>query len=247
MTNFRIIPISTIDKKQIIDSITTIGQNSSLDAKSIHLVNAYTCVLFAEMTANNPLIGEHNINLIDGFWLERHLNLKSRKSGLSQIRGPGLFRSFLEQPEAAALKHLFIGSTLANQVLLRKAISTVNPSLQKMEFLCPPFEEMTDQYLDQIVADVKSSAPDIVWVGMGTPKQDYIGSEISSRLGITSICVGAAFDFMAGSVKEAPRFFQKFGIEWLYRLIKEPKRLWKRYLWGNMVFVFLCLKDWTFR
>ncbi len=247
MTSFRSIPISTIDKRQIIDSITGIGKDSSLDAKSIHLVNAYTCVLFAEMAGNNPLLSQHSINLIDGFWLERYLNLKYRKSGLSQIRGPGLFRSFIEQPDAASLKHLFIGSTLANQVLLRKAISEVNPALKKMEFHCPPFEDMTDEYVNKIVADVKSSAPDIVWVGMGTPKQDYIGSQISSRLGITSFCVGAAFDFMAGSVKEAPRFFQKFGIEWLYRLIKEPKRLWKRYLWGNLVFIFLCLKDWTLR
>jgi N-acetylglucosaminyldiphosphoundecaprenol N-acetyl-beta-D-mannosaminyltransferase len=79
---------------------------------------------------------------------------------------------------------------------------------------------------------------------MGTPKQDYLAEELSRLTGITTVCVGAAFDFISGTKKEAPLFVQKIGMEWLFRLLTEPKRLWKRYIFGNLVFGYLCIKDW---
>ena len=83
---------------------------------------------------------------------------------------------------------------------------------------------------------LKSDA-EIVWVGLGTPKQDYEAARLAGRLSMVFIAVGAAFDFVAGHKNEAPTLVQRAGLEWAYRLISEPRRLWRRYLFGNVRFL----------
>ena len=89
---------------------------------------------------------------------------------------------------------------------------------------------------------VKNGA-DVVWVGLGTPKQDVFVDAYRDRLGAALVAVGAAFDFHAGAKKQAPRWVQKIGMEWAFRLLAEPGRLWKRYLVGNTRFVWGVLRD----
>ena len=89
---------------------------------------------------------------------------------------------------------------------------------------------------------LKESKAQVVWVGLGTPKQDFVVHEISKQMPITAIAVGAAFDYLAGTLAETPKVIQKIGFEWLYRLIKEPRRLWRRYLLGNIKFIWISIK-----
>jgi N-acetylglucosaminyldiphosphoundecaprenol N-acetyl-beta-D-mannosaminyltransferase len=84
--------------------------------------------------------------------------------------------------------------------------------------------------------DIRSASPDIVWVGLGTPKQDFEVSRLASE-GFMAIAVGAAFDFSAGTKKTAPSWMTTAGLEWLYRFGSEPRRLWRRYLVGNVIFL----------
>ena len=101
----------------------------------------------------------------------------------------------------------------------------------------PPFRELSATELKEQDERIRSSGATCVWVGLGTPKQDYEVSRLAAALPVTALAVGAAFDFLAGSVPQAPRWLQRSGLEWCYRLAREPKRLAKRYLWGNPRFL----------
>jgi N-acetylglucosaminyldiphosphoundecaprenol N-acetyl-beta-D-mannosaminyltransferase len=92
---------------------------------------------------------------------------------------------------------------------------------------------------------INRACPDIVWVGLGTPKQDFWVAHFRTMLEApVLIAVGAAFDFHSGGVRQAPRWMMKCGLEWFYRLCREPRRLWRRYLVGNVVFLALILRQW---
>lgn len=102
----------------------------------------------------------------------------------------------------------------------------------------PPFRALTEPELDAIAAEINAAAPDVVWVGIGVPKQEKWMAAMRERLDApVLIGVGAAFDFHAGLIPQAPRWMQKAGLEWLFRLAQEPRRLWRRYLTYNPRFV----------
>jgi N-acetylglucosaminyldiphosphoundecaprenol N-acetyl-beta-D-mannosaminyltransferase len=102
----------------------------------------------------------------------------------------------------------------------------------------PPFRPLTDAEFEQLQAQVAAAQPDIIWVGLSTPKQELFMSSTLARLDVpVMIGIGAAFDLISGKVRQSPRWIQHSGFEWLYRLIQEPRRLWKRYLKNNPLFV----------
>ena len=83
----------------------------------------------------------------------------------------------------------------------------------------------------------------MVWVGLGTPKQDVIAAQLAQKSDLTFVAIGAAFDFIAGTKRQAPRMMREHGLEWLFRLASEPRRLWKRYLLGNAIFLFAVVRS----
>ncbi len=117
------------------------------------------------------------------------------------------------------------------------------PSARIVGVDSPPFRPLTPDEEDALVDRVRSSGADIVWVGLGTPKQDQFVDEFRDRLGVTLVAVGAAFDFLAGTKREAPMWARTHGLEWAFRLLSEPGRLWKRYLLGNVSFLVGVARD----
>ena len=107
--------------------------------------------------------------------------------------------------------------------------------------MSPPFRQLTTGELKDQDSIIRGDAPDIVWVGLGTPKQDYEAQRLASESGFVAIAVGAAFDFSAGTKREAPVWMRNLAIEWVYRFMSEPQRLWRRYIIGNAVFLFAVL------
>ena len=101
----------------------------------------------------------------------------------------------------------------------------------------PPFAPLTDEDLIDLAVRVRASGANILWVGLGTPNQDYVVRRLAPLLEMPIVPVGAAFDFWSGAVAEAPAFLHGSGLEWIYRLSREPRRLWRRYLIGNPRFV----------
>jgi N-acetylglucosaminyldiphosphoundecaprenol N-acetyl-beta-D-mannosaminyltransferase len=127
---------------------------------------------------------------------------------------------------------------------LEEKLNKKYPGLIIGGIFSPPFRQLTKEEDDRIVEDINNSNPDIVWVGLGSPKQDLWMYEHRGRINApVMVGVGAAFDFLAQVKPQAPRWMRDNGLEWLFRLITEPKRLWRRYLVDYPLFIYYFLSD----
>jgi N-acetylglucosaminyldiphosphoundecaprenol N-acetyl-beta-D-mannosaminyltransferase len=134
--------------------------------------------------------------------------------------------------------YLYGGRNQGALVELTRALRLRHPDLNIVGGHAPPFRPLTAAEDDAIVADINRAAPDVVWVGIGVPKQEKWMARMRERLHAPVLVgVGAAFDFHAGLIPQAPPWMQRAGLEWLFRLIQEPRRLWRRYLRYNPRFV----------
>jgi N-acetylglucosaminyldiphosphoundecaprenol N-acetyl-beta-D-mannosaminyltransferase len=116
------------------------------------------------------------------------------------------------------------------------------PDIQVVGVYSPPFRELTNEEENEVCAMINSAEPDILWISHGTPKQDIWMYEHREKLNVSVMHgVGAAFDFLTGEVRQAPRWMMNAGLEWLFRLIMEPRRLWKRYTINNVLFLYYLL------
>jgi N-acetylglucosaminyldiphosphoundecaprenol N-acetyl-beta-D-mannosaminyltransferase len=142
--------------------------------------------------------------------------------------------------EKKCVSHFFYGATDEVLAQLKTNLLKKFPSLQIAGMVSPPFRPLTEAEKEEMSELINASGADIVWCGLGTPKQDYWVAEFRPRLNAFAIlAVGAAFNFHAGEVRQSPRWMMRSGLEWLFRLLVEPKRLWRRYLIGNPRFVCL--------
>jgi N-acetylglucosaminyldiphosphoundecaprenol N-acetyl-beta-D-mannosaminyltransferase len=157
----------------------------------------------------------------------------------TQVRGPELTPRLLARAAERSVPVGFYGGSPDVLAALRSAVATRWPSLEVVYAESPPFRPLTDDEDREVVEAISRSTARIVFVGLGCPKQERWIVEHRDRLDAVLIGVGAAFDFLAGSKREAPAALQRIGLEWLYRLASEPKRLWRRYLRHNPRFVVL--------
>jgi len=125
---------------------------------------------------------------------------------------------------------------------MRSKLLSVYPNAQIVGAETPPYRPISNVELAELAERIRSSKASIVWVGIGTPRQDYLVPRLASAASVAVVPVGAAFDFISGGTKEAPLIFQGSGFEWFYRLSREPTRLWRRYLFGNIGFVMAAVR-----
>lgn len=206
----------------------------------IHLVNAYSLVCAKDDgSVFRALTHVSAICLPDGSpvaWLSPH------RSTRHVVRGASLFANVLSQGRAHDLRHYFVGGAPGVAESMAGVLEGRVPGVNIVGWESPPFREMTEPEFHELVDRVRQSRADVVWIGLGTPKQDLFGLKLFDQGGISNVAVGAAFDFFAGRVPEAPEWIQGSGFEWLYRLAREPRRLWRRYLIGNFRFSYIALK-----
>ena len=167
---------------------------------------------------------------------------------IEKISGPDFMADIFESKEGRALRHFFYGGT--PEVLDRLTSLLVNtyPGANIVGVISPPFRPLTEKEQLEHLDVVRASQAQIVWVGLGAPKQELWMHDYASSIPQAMFMgVGAAFDFHAGTLERAPEWAQKWGFEWFYRLIKEPRRLWRRYLTTNSLFIYHALKDRIFR
>jgi N-acetylglucosaminyldiphosphoundecaprenol N-acetyl-beta-D-mannosaminyltransferase len=171
----------------------------------------------------------------------------SRLKGLSwveRVYGPDLMLAVCQHSLVAKYRHYFYGGDQGIAEVLVSRLRQQFPGLQVAGSLSPPFRALTRDEDAQAVQRINGTEPDIVWVGLSTPKQEYWMHEHLGRLSApVMVGVGAAFDFHAGLKKQAPRWMQRNGLEWFFRLMSEPRRLWRRYLVNNPAFLWLLLRD----
>ncbi len=162
-----------------------------------------------------------------------------------RVNGTDLFEQLCQAAAEVGLKVFFLGGRPGAAEGAAQVLTTRHPKLQIAGTYCPPYGfEADPSERERIQAVVAAAAPDILFVGLGAPKQEYWIAEHYQQLGIPiSIGIGVSFEFVAGTVQRAPKLLQKTGLEWAFRLVTEPKRLWKRYVFGNSLFTWLVLKQ----
>ena len=181
------------------------------------------------------------INQPDGLPLVKMGRLLGEKK-MVQIKGPELFPAVCEMTSKMNVKHFFYGGKEGVADELANKMTKIYPGLKLAGRYCPPFRSLGEHEKSNIINAINKSRADIIWVGLSTPKQEKWIGEFYKKLKVNLIfSVGAAFDFHTENIKFAPLWMQKIGLEWFYRLISEPKRLWKRYFKIIPSFVFLSL------
>ena len=154
-----------------------------------------------------------------------------------RINGPDLMLKTCLEASQLNLSIFLLGGTEQVLMQLHKNLQSMFPNLNIAGTYSPPFGDFSETENRKISNLINNSSANLVWVAFGNPKQEIWMSQNSKNINSVLIGVGAAFEFHAGFIKRAPKWMQKYGFEWLHRLFQEPKRLWKRYLVGNTMFV----------
>ncbi|GAC1436504.1 MAG: WecB/TagA/CpsF family glycosyltransferase [Terriglobales bacterium] len=156
-----------------------------------------------------------------------------------RVYGPDLLLDFCRATETKHYRHFFYGGQPGVPEKLAARLKDKFPSLEIAGTYSPPFRALTPQEDTQIIESINQAAPDVLWVGLGCPKQEHWMFQHRDRLRVpVQVGVGQAFDLHAGRLKQAPSWMRNHGFEWLFRLASEPRRLWRRYLLYNSEFVF---------
>jgi N-acetylglucosaminyldiphosphoundecaprenol N-acetyl-beta-D-mannosaminyltransferase len=158
---------------------------------------------------------------------------------IQRVYGPDLMLNLCEHSVAEGLSHFLYGGVPGVAEALKQKLELRFPSLKIVGTYTPPFRRLNDLELRELHRRVREARPDFFWVGLSTPKQERFMAQHMSILPEAKIFigVGAAFDFLTGRIKQAPRWMMRLGLEWLFRLFQEPRRLWRRYLIYNPLFV----------
>ena len=155
---------------------------------------------------------------------------KLRGHRLEQTCGANLLDQVLLDSQNSGLKHYFYGGKEGVVEELKNVLIRNYPWLKIVGIGTPPFRPLTEKELVELTSDIEESGADVVWIGLSTPKQEFLMQEMVKRTGATFLGIGAVYDFVTGKVPRAPIWMQRLGMEWAFRLACEPRRLWRRYL-----------------
>ena len=162
----------------------------------------------------------------------------ARHEKMDRVYGPDLMALICERGVARGWKHFFYGGAPGVAEELKAKLTARFPGMQVVGTYTPPFRALNADEERELTELVARTKPDFFWVGLSTPKQERFMAAYLPKLDAKlMIGVGAAFDFHAGKVKQAPRWIQRSGLEWAYRVWQEPRRLWKRYARNNPLFL----------
>jgi N-acetylglucosaminyldiphosphoundecaprenol N-acetyl-beta-D-mannosaminyltransferase len=233
------IPLLDTDIAGAVDSLAAAALAG--EAQGLHLCNAYTLALAMRDPAYCAVLQHPGaVNLPDGTPVSWFHRLAGGRPTRGPVRGPGLLKASLARP---GLRHYLLGGTEELLDDLEAVIVRDYPAAIVAGRLGPRFGDPTERELEEWATAVRGSGANILWVGLGTPRQDQVIARLTGRTGAVAIGVGAAFDFLSGHKAEAPELLHRTGLEWVYRLLSEPRRLWRRYLFGNAAFVIYAVRQ----
>jgi N-acetylglucosaminyldiphosphoundecaprenol N-acetyl-beta-D-mannosaminyltransferase len=212
--------INMDDALEVIDGWITSGERQYVCVTGVHGVME---------SQRDPLV-----------WLSRFHGQRRT----TRVYGPDLMLALCERSIATGYRHFFYGGSDRVAEKLVQRLERRFPGLAIAGVHSPPYRSLTSGEDDEIVRHINGTKPDIVWVGLGTPKQEHWMAQHVQRLTASALIgVGAAFDFHAGVKAQAPRWMQRSGLEWLFRMASEPRRLGRRYLVNNPTFVWQTLRQ----
>lgn len=231
------IQISAVDYETVVDRVVTAANHRTalgVSALAVHGV----------MTGVSDREHCHRLNQLelvvpDGQPVRWALNTLHRVQLRERVYGPNLMLKVCQAAADAGLPIFFFGSTASTLQTLSKRLLERYPTLQIAGLRASQFRRLTDEERDALVDEIRSSGAMITMVGLGCPRQEIWTYEFKDALSMPVLAVGAAFAFHAGQLAQAPVWMQDRGLEWLYRLGREPLRLWKRYVLLNPAYVAL--------
>lgn len=202
--------------------------------------NARKDVLFSEALQKGDVLIPDGISIVKAC---RFLNAKSQPK--ERIAGWDLFVYEMEKLNRVGGKVMFLGSSDAVLNLIRHRVAEKYPKIE-VDTYSPPYKpEFSDEDNEAMISAINHSNPALLWIGMTAPKQEKWAYTHLNRLDVHCHIgtIGAVFDFFAGTVKRAPERWQRAGLEWLYRLLSEPRRMWRRYFIGNAKFIYYIMVE----
>lgn len=202
--------------------------------------NARKDVLFSEALQKGDVLIPDGISIVKAC---RFLNAKSQPK--ERIAGWDLFVYEMEKLNRVGGRVMFLGSSDAVLNLIRQRVAEEYPKIE-VDTYSPPYKpEFSDEENEAMISAINHSNPDLLWIGMTAPKQEKWAYTHLDRLDVHCHIgtIGAVFDFFAGTVKRAPERWQRAGLEWLYRLLSEPRRMWRRYFIGNAKFIYYIMLE----
>jgi N-acetylglucosaminyldiphosphoundecaprenol N-acetyl-beta-D-mannosaminyltransferase len=205
--------------------------------KNVNLFNAYS-LASAEKSGNyEPYVVKTSLNLFDGFLVALAYRIFYKNAPVQETRGVDLFRNILSLDQNRELKHFFICGSTEIEHRLRVILENEYSGIQISGVWIPNENFSPDEFDRGVSTHLSNSNSNIIWVGLGTPKQDRLSLLITRSTKITTVGIGAALEFFTGIKEECPRYIQRMNLEWLYRLVQEPSRLWKRYTIEMIFFI----------
>ncbi len=240
-----------MDSKQVLKteiSLTKVDDVANFlcdnKSKTVAICNSNTLVRAYRNSEVRKLIDSFDIKAPDGFPVAKSVKILM-KNNQKRVDGFNVFHKTIEYGISRNISHYFFGNSENIVLSMIKELEIQYPDINISGFYCPPLttpEKLTDQ---EFVGDLVGKNPDIVWVSLGFPKQEKFIKKIKSIHNIESnfVGVGAVFEWVAGSKIKAPEWLANIGLEWLLRLAQEPRRLFKRYLIDNFLFVIYFTKQ----
>lgn len=228
------VSLAAIDMSWLIDF--TKKYIKELSGDYVCVANVHTTVMSYEDPAYCAVQNGGIMAIPDG----GPLSSVGRKRGFSKMQrttGPDYLKEILKISAKEGYRHYFYGSTEETLEKLRTVLKKEYPGVQIAGMCSPPFRALSKEEDEKVIEMINEAHADFVWVGLGAPKQERWMAEHQGKIQGLMVGVGAAFDYEAGNIKRAPMRMQKANLEWLYRLLQEPKRLFKRYFYTNTRFI----------
>lgn len=213
---------------------------SELKGQYICVSNVHTTVYSYENPYFLNIQNSSIIALPDGGPLSK-VGKKQGYSNMERVTGPDLMEQIFEKSEERRYSHFFYGSTPETLAKLEINILEKYPDIVIAGTYSPPFRDLSYDENEFVINKINETNPDFIWVGLGAPKQEQWMYDNLNKVNGVMIGVGAGFDYHANNIRRAPKWMQEHSLEWVYRLIQDPKRLFKRYLVTNLKYIWLIL------
>lgn len=236
-------PIDAVSWSESLSRISTWSLNN--ESRMVCICNVHSVVTASQNAEFERVVSAADMATPDGApvaWMLRRLGHVNQQ----RINGPDLMWRYCEQAQYRDESVFFYGSTEETLSTLKVKLLAAFPSLKIAGAISPPFRALTAAEDAAIVEQINASGAGVVWVSLGCPKQELWMAAHRGRINAVMVGVGAAFDYHAGTIKRAPLWMQNAGLEWLHRLLSEPRRLWKRYLVTNTLFIMKAAKQLLF-
>ena len=238
------IPFRVATLNDAVDAVlAAAGQGAAVP---VHFANAYTIALADTEPSYLELFTGSDVAVFsDGMpvvWAGRRTHPELADTW-QRVYGPDVMTAVLAASGDQGSTHYLLGGSPQTLAALQQRIAALWPQARIVGAESPPFRALNVQEVSEQDRRIRDSGAQIVWVGLGTPKQDWEVQRLAAELPVVAMAVGAAFDFLAGVKPQAPTWMQRSGTEWVYRFASEPRRLAKRYLWGNPRFVYAAVRD----